>query len=218
LRARLIAIGDIHGCATALRGLLAAVVPQRHDTVVLLGDYIDRGPDSRGVIDQLIELRRRTNVVALLGNHEEMMLNVLAGNLDHVVWLKHGGLSTLDSYDFNGDLDFLPPEHVSFLASLVDYYEQDEVFFTHASYDPLLPLAEQPAASLRWQSLRDGIPLPHVSGRTAIVGHTANGEGYCVDVGHLICIDTHCYAGGYLTALDVHRRAVWQVDWQGNLR
>lgn len=215
---RLIAIGDVHGCHTALRRLLAAVAPQRSDTLVLLGDYVDRGPDSRGVLDLLVDLKRRTNVVALLGNHEEMMLSVLAGELDHTVWLKHGGLSTLDSYHFNGDLDFLPPEHAAFLDSLVDYYEQDNFFFTHASYDPFLPLSEQPVTELRWHSLRDGIPGPHRSGQTAVVGHTANSQGNCVDVGHLICIDTHCYAGGYLTALDVKQRAVWQVDFAGNLR
>ena len=89
---RLIAIGDIHGCHTALRGLLAAIAPQPHDTLVLLGDYVDRGPDSRQVIELLVELQQRTNVVALLGNHEEMMLNVLAGQLDHAVWFKYGGL------------------------------------------------------------------------------------------------------------------------------
>ena len=215
---RLIAIGDIHGCDAALRGLLAAIAPRRDDTLVLLGDYVDRGPDSRAVIELLVDLRRQTNVVALLGNHEEMMLKVLAGELDYSIWLKHGGLSTLDSYQFSGDLNFLPPAHADFFASLVDYYEQDGFFFTHAAYDPFLPLDQQPANELRWHSLRDGIPGPHLSGQTAVVGHTANHEGRCVDVGHLICIDTYCYGGGYLTALDVKRRAVWQVDGRGRLR
>jgi serine/threonine protein phosphatase 1 len=218
LSERLIAIGDIHGCHKALRGLLAAVAPQPDDTVVLLGDYVDRGPDSRRVIDLLVELKSQTNVVALQGNHEEMMLNVLGGKLDHAIWLRHGGLTTLDSYNFNGDLDFLPQEHVEFLDSLVDYYEHDEYFFTHASYDPFLPLSDQPVSELRWHSLRDGVPGPHVSGHTAIVGHTANTDGNCVDFGHLICIDTHCYGGGFLTALDVKRRAVWQVDPKGKIR
>lgn len=215
---RLIAIGDIHGCAAALRGLLIAIAPSPEDTLVLLGDYVDRGPDSQAVIELLVQLRQRTNVVAVMGNHEEMMLKVLAGELDYSVWLKHGGLSTLDSYQFSGDLEFLPPAHADFFASLVDYYEQDGFFFTHAAYDPFLPLDQQPPSELRWHSLRDGIPGPHLSGQTAVVGHTANHEGKCVDVGHLICIDTYCYGGGYLTALDVKRRAVWQVDGRGQLR
>lgn len=215
---RLIAIGDIHGCDVALRSLIKAIAPDKSDKLVLLGDYVDRGPDSKRVIDLLVELRKRTQLVPLMGNHEEMMLGVLSGELNHAMWLRHGGLSTLDSYNFNGDLQFLPPEHTEFLQSLVDYHEEDGYFFTHASYAPDLPLSEQPVEELRWRSLRDGIPPPHISGKTAIVGHTANLDGNCVDFGHLICIDTHCYGGGFLTALDVHRRAIWQVDPEGKLR
>ena len=71
---RTIAIGDIHGCAIALAKLIEAVAPQPDDTVVPLGDYVDRGIDSRGVIDQLISLAGRCRVVPILGNHEEMLL------------------------------------------------------------------------------------------------------------------------------------------------
>lgn len=215
---RLIAIGDVHGCHAALRGLIAAIAPTPSDTLVFLGDYVDRGPESRAVVDLIIAVARRTRVVALMGNHEEMMLAVLAGELDHTVWLKHGGLSTLDSYGFDGNLDFLPASHKVFFDSMVDYFEDDDYFFTHASYDPDQPLDQQPSHDLRWHSLRDGVPTPHGSGKTAIVGHTANHDGDCIDFGHLICIDTYCYGGGCLTALDVHRRAVWQANPDGTLR
>jgi serine/threonine protein phosphatase 1 len=218
LSGRLIAIGDIHGCDAALRGLIGVIAPTPDDTLVFLGDYVDRGPDSKAVISTLIELSRFTRVVPIKGNHEEMMLNVISGELDHAIWLKYGGLSTLDSYGFDGDRNFLPPDHRQWFDSMVSYYEQDGFFFTHASYDPHLPLDQQPPHELRWQSLRDGVPPPHFSGKTAVVGHTANLEGNCVDFGHLICIDTHCYGGGFLTALDAHRRAVWQVDPHGQLR
>jgi serine/threonine protein phosphatase 1 len=218
LSERLIAIGDIHGCDRALRGLIAAIAPTPSDTLVMLGDYIDRGPNSKAVIDLLVQLSRRTQVVAVMGNHEEMMLSVLSGEIDHNVWLKHGGLSTLDSYGFNGDRNFLPPDHFEFFQSLVDFYETEGFFFTHASYDPLLPLDRQPIEQLRWHSLRENVPGPHVSGKTAIVGHTANLDALCIDLGHLICIDTNCYGGGLLTALDVHEKAVWQVDPDGRLQ
>jgi serine/threonine protein phosphatase 1 len=218
LSERLIAIGDIHGCDRALRGLIAAIAPTAKDTVVVLGDCIDRGPNPKGVIDQLVHLAKRTEVVAIMGNHEEMMLGVLGGQLDHTVWLKHGGLSTLDSYGFNGDRDFIPEDHRRFFESMVDYHEDDEFFFTHACYDPNQPLDSQPAEELRWRSFRDGVPAPHLSGKTAIVGHTANLDALCIDLGHLICIDTNCYGGGLLTALDVRRRAVWQVDFDGYLQ
>lgn len=214
---RLIAIGDIHGCDRALRGLIAAIAPTSKDTLVVLGDCIDRGPNSKAVIELLVQLAKRTQIIPIMGNHEEMMLGVLSGQLDHTVWLKHGGLSTLDSYGFNGDLDFIPEEHRKFFERMVDYHECDDFFFTHAAYDPQLPLDKQPPEELRWRSLHDGPPGPHVSGKTAIVGHTANPEALCVDLGHLICIDTNCYGGGLLTALDVRLRAVWQVDFDGYL-
>src|SRR4051812_9682650 len=71
-RSRTIAIGDIHGCDAALAALVAAIAPQPNDTLVVLGDFVDRGPNTRGVIDQLIELSQRCRLVTLLGNHEEM--------------------------------------------------------------------------------------------------------------------------------------------------
>lgn len=215
LNERLIAIGDIHGCDRALRGLLAAISPRPSDTIVCLGDCIDRGPNSRGVVDLLLQLSRHCRLISVLGNHEEMMLEVLDRELDHNAWLKHGGVSTLESYDFSGELDFLPPEHRQFFASMVPYYQQDGFLFTHGSYDPDVPWEQQTATDLRWRSLRDHVPQPHFSGVTAVVGHTAHPEARCLDVGHLICIDTNCYGGGLLTALDVKRRAVWQVDQQG---
>jgi len=215
---RLIAIGDIHGCSDALRAILLAIDPQPGDTIITLGDYVDRGPDTRGVIDQLLSLREKTNLISILGNHEEMMLQVLREEQSYQAWLRFGGLETLESYNFDGNMRFLPPDHEQFLSSLLDYYIEDNFFFTHASYDALLPLEEQPANQLRWHSLRDGVPAPHPSGKQAIVGHTANQSGEVLDIGHILCVDTYCYGGGYLTALDVRNRAVWQVTREGFLR
>lgn len=215
---RLIAIGDIHGCRTALETLLEAINPTAGDTVVTLGDYIDRGPDSSGVIDTLIELGGRTQLVGVMGNHEEMMLEVLLNGASHHAWLRYGGVETLDSYRFDGDLDFLPPEHQQFLASLGDFYCADEYFFTHAAYDPEVALEQQEIEMLRWYSLTNGIPARHQSGLTAVVGHTANRDGEILDSGHLICLDTFCYGGGWLTAMDMHSRQIWQANQKGELR
>lgn len=96
---RTIAIGDIHGCSTALIGLLAAIDPEPDDTIVTLGDYIDRGIDSRGVLDRLLELSRRSRLVSLLGNHEEMLLDALQEQAGYDFWINCGGIATLDSYD-----------------------------------------------------------------------------------------------------------------------
>ncbi len=215
---RLIAIGDIHGCNVALQTLLEAIQPGPSDIIVTLGDYVDRGPNSRAVIDTLIELRKRTQLVGILGNHEEMMLAVVRGEETHHGWLRHGGVETLESYDFDGQLDFLPPAHAEFLESLGDYFIHDEFFFTHAAYDPDVPLENQPVDLLRWYSLTEGVPAPHQNGKTAIVGHTANREGEILDLGHVICLDTYCYGGGWLTAMDLRNRTIWQASEDGEMR
>src|SRR5262245_28876628 len=96
---RIIAIGDIHGCATALRTLLEAIKPGPDDVLVPLGDYIDRGPDSRDVIDSLIGLQAQCTLVPLLGNHEEMLFTARLSKGDLRFWLNFGGDETLRSYD-----------------------------------------------------------------------------------------------------------------------
>ncbi|TWU60868.1 Serine/threonine-protein phosphatase 1 [Rubripirellula tenax] len=215
---RLLAIGDIHGCRVALEKLLELIAPTPEDIVVTLGDYVDRGPDSRGVIDVLVQLGKQTRLVSLLGNHEEMMLSVIRHGEPHHSWLRHGGVETLDSYGFDGNLDFLSDDHEAFFDSLGDYFEHGNFFFTHAAYDPDEPLDQQTPDMLRWYSLTEGLPAPHLNGKTAIVGHTANRDGEVLDVGHLLCIDTYCYGGGWLTAVDVETRQYWQVSEDGRVR
>ena len=89
---RTIAIGDIHGCSLALDTLLGAIRPRPEETIVTLGDYINRGPDTRGVIDRLIGLRRRCRLVPLLGNHDEMLLEARAGR-HPTTWIGMGGIA-----------------------------------------------------------------------------------------------------------------------------
>jgi serine/threonine protein phosphatase 1 len=88
----------------------------------------------------------------------------------------------------------------------------------HASYEPERPLHEQHWQSLRWHSLRDWIPQPHVSGKIAVVGHTSQKDGEILDAGHLICIDTYCWGGGWLTAFEPTTGRIWQADRRGRLR
>src|SRR5271165_1398204 len=106
---RTIAIGDIHGCSAALASLVRAIDPTPHDLLVFLGDYIDRGPDSRGVLEQVIALVERCTVVALMGNHEEMLLAALEGQSELRYWLKFGGTEALASYGYRAGRSFAPP-------------------------------------------------------------------------------------------------------------
>jgi serine/threonine protein phosphatase 1 len=215
---RTIAIGDIHGCRAALDTLLDAIRPRAKDTIVALGDYIDRGYDSRGVIDRLLDLRARCRLVPLLGNHEQMFLEALINRSRRRAWLEFGGIATLASYGDDLDFGAVPAEHVDFLESCLEYYETPTHLFLHANYGEGLPLAEQSDYHLRWESLRDRVPGPHVSGKTAVVGHTSQKSGEVLDLGHLVCIDTYCHGGGWLTGLDVGNGRIWQADASGLLR
>ncbi len=215
---RTLAIGDIHGCSAALRTLLDAIRPTQHDLIVTLGDVIDRGPDSRGVVETLIELSGQCQLYPLLGNHEEMMLQTLLHGEPPEAWLRYGGTATLDSYGFCGDLQVIPASHIEFISSFNDVYESPTHFCLHANYDANLPLDQQPARLLRWTSLDQQLPEPHTSGKTAIVGHTANRSGEIFALPHLHCLDTHCYGDGWLTAMELATGNLWQANQQGQLR
>jgi serine/threonine protein phosphatase 1 len=215
---RLLAVGDIHGCLPALETLLMALQPQPDDTLVTLGDYIDRGPKSREVVERLIQLQGQCRLVPLLGNHDQMMLMVHDGRRElYIDWLLFGGSATMQSYGIE-DPKNLPADHVDFLRSCRLYYETDGYFFVHGNYQAELPLDQQPNDVLMWESLKARRPGPHVSGKMAIVGHSSQKSGEILDLGYLKCIDTWCYGAGWLTVLDVENDQVWQADKDGRRR
>ena len=211
---RIIAIGDIHGHAKALATLTELVRPNHNDVLVTLGDYVDRGPDTKGVLDQLIELQQRCQFIPLMGNHEEMMLGAREGRSDFAFWMKFGGDAALDCYGPGRATTNIPREHWEFLRELPLYYETDGHFFCHANYAPNQPWSQQSAQVLLWLDLGD-LPARHYSGKTAIVGHTPQKGGKLLDLGYLKCIDTGCGHGGLLTALDVTTGRIWQVTEDG---
>ena len=106
---RTIAIGDVHGCSAALAALVRAIDPMPLDTLVFLGDYIDRGPDSRGVVEQVIALGDRSTVVPLMGNHEEMLLAALEGSSELRYWLKFGARRPCPPTATEAGRSFAPP-------------------------------------------------------------------------------------------------------------
>src|SRR5262249_14173495 len=141
----------------ALSRLIDEIQPSADDLIIPLGDYVDRGPDSRGVLDRLIELAEGCRLEPLLGNHEEMFLAVVVGKGPPQAWLRFGGAATLDSYGFSGDLSVIPQTHIDFISSCHDYFETERHFFVHANYEPDLALPEQSSATIRWESLRERI-------------------------------------------------------------
>jgi len=211
---RAIAIGDIHGHAAALAGLLRLVEPRPADTVVFLGDYVSRGPESREVIQTVIDLGRRCRVVALRGNHEEMLIDARRDPAALAAWVDVGGDSTLVAPRASEAWGGLDEAQWTFVAGLSIVHESDEHFFIHANYAPNRPIAEQDAQTAHWLPLEPP-PGPHYSGKKAIVGHTPQLDGTVLNLGHVICIDTGCGFGGLLTAFDVGSGRFWQVDERG---
>lgn len=229
---RVIAVGDIHGCITALRILERTVPLGQGETLVTLGDYVDRGPQSREVLDWLIAYRERGgNLVPLLGNHELMMMQARRGMLARNRWLANGGVETLRSYApkpgpgeseeemsraSKFSLDNVPVTHWSFLESCASFYETETHLFVHANLNPELPLEEQSENSLFWE--RFGNPKPHVSGKHLICGHTPQRSGEPRALAHATCIDTVAYDGGWLTALEAGTGRCWQANERGEAR
>ena len=212
---RLFAIGDIHGCYAALLALDEKLKFGAQDVVVTLGDYVDRGPDSRLVIDHLIALDQRTTLVPLIGNHELMMLEARHGGDAFLYWSDAGGRATLDSYK-GQVMEAIPAGHWKFLETCRRFHETDQDFFVHANAQPDLALAEQSDDLLFWETFNH--PPPHQSGRRMICGHTAQRSGKPLNLGHAVCLDTCAYGGGWLTCLEAGTGVYWQANQFSQIR
>jgi serine/threonine protein phosphatase 1 len=215
--ARTIAIGDIHGCSVPLVALLRVIAPRSEDVIVTLGDVIDRGPDSRGVIDQLLTLETKCHLVPLLGNHEEMLFAAFQGESDLRYWRRFGGDTALASYGASHPKQ-LPYDHIEFLKRCRRFHETDTHIFVHANYWPNRPMPEQSSTTLFWEHLQPGSVARHCSGKKVVVGHTPQMSGHILDLGPVVCIDTGCGGGGWLTALEVATGRFWQANESGAVR
>jgi len=220
LSGRILAIGDIHGCMTALEVLLQSIDLQPDDTLVTLGDYVDRGPDTRRVLDRLIALSRTHYLVALRGNHEHMMLEARLDSRAAVAWLENGGREALDSYGaptLMAGLKVIPQSHWDFMEQqCVDIWESETHFFVHGNVYPDLPLCEQPPYILHWGKFLEA--KLHQSGKTMVCGHTSQKSGLPANRGFAVCIDTWACGGGWLSCLDVKSGLVWQTNQAGQQR
>lgn len=216
--ARTIAIGDIHGCSRAFDLLLQQLNPGKHDTLVTLGDYVDRGPDSSGILSRLIELPSRTNLVPLMGNHEILMLDAREGTLEWSSWFGVGGRQTMLSYGTETpDWKSVPDEHWTFLKdSLHRWYATDDVIFAHANVNAMLTMPDQKDDWLFWRRFEDS--HPHFSGKLLVCGHTAQKSGAPKILPSRICIDTWAYGDGWLTAYETGTEFFVQANQRGEVR
>jgi serine/threonine protein phosphatase 1 len=170
----ILAVGDIHGCYTKLHRLLKGQLPKlpQETRLVFLGDYVDRGPQTREVLELLIRLKEeRPGTVLLLGNHERMLLNAYEGR-DAMLWEVNGGSETLASYDLEEhQVARLPPAHIEFLRALELYHESDDYIFVHGGLRPGIALGEQSGHDIIW--IRESFFLAEPTwDKTVVFGHT----------------------------------------------
>lgn len=195
-------IGDIHGCRKNLIELLEKISPHPdQDTLIFLGDYIDRGPDSKGVIDEILNLNKRMlNVITLMGNHEKAFIDYINGkNLNF--YLAIGGMQTLKSYGIeplDDPLTAIPSEHMYFLKNLLLYWQDEENIFVHAGLEPGIHVSQQHQDWLLW-ARGDFLSSDYDFGKRIIFGHTVFQQPFAEK--NRIGIDTGVVFGGSLTCL-----------------
>jgi serine/threonine protein phosphatase 1 len=213
---RRIVIGDVHGHYAALCQLLEAIAPGQNEPVYFLGDLIDRGPHS----SQVVELVKSHRYRCVLGNHEQMLLEVLGSNQAFSGdlfqgWLYSGGQSTLLSYNYK-----IPQDHIEWLKNLPNYLDLGDIWLVHAGVSPYLPLADQSADNFCW--VRDefhSILTPYFPDKLIITGHTITFTFPGVTPGNLVAgsgwldIDTGAYHphSHWLTGLDITNKIAYQV-------
>ncbi len=216
---RIYAIGDVHGCADLLDLMFARIDahisahPIGRPVQVLVGDYIDRGPNSRGVLDRLIERAKSNEMVLLKGNHEAFIIEFLRDPSMLQSWGQMGGLETLMSYGLTPPLNAepstqkelaialqaaLPKPHLSLLGGLQLSFSCGEFFFAHAGVRPRVPLEQQREEDLLW--IREEFLLYEEQfGKIVVHGHTPVRD---IDIRpNRINIDTGAYATGRLACL-----------------
>jgi serine/threonine protein phosphatase 1 len=212
---KIFAIGDIHGCISELDRLVAQLdIDAGDDTLVFIGDYIDRGPDPKGVIDYIIDIRRSIrNVVCLSGNHEDMFLNYCLDRRDEELYMSNGGMRTLASYGFTREGTeelILPESHREFFTSLQTYHETDDYIFVHAGLRPGIPLDRQDREDLLWIR-SEFINSSYDFGKTVIYGHTPISLNTPLIDKNKIDIDTGAVYGGKLTCIELPEVKIYQV-------
>ncbi len=226
---RKIVIGDIHGCAHTFKKLVEKVELSTKDELVLLGDLIDRGPDTKGVLDEILRLREKGFKVELIkGNHEEMMLNA---NLDFFTrdrWLNAGGRMTLASFGaVTIDMSVVDPIYYDLLSEGKNYYETDGYIFVHAGLNFGLEFPFEAVRDMCWiRDWHDEINYEWLGDRIIIHGHSPL-SGDAIKQMHLdlpekqvLDIDSGCcFVGesglGTLTAYDTEADALFFQTYVG---
>jgi len=212
-------IGDIHGCVKELACLIESLPLKKRDRLVFLGDYIDRGPDSRGVVSYLLDLQQDSSYefVFLKGNHEDMLLSYLGLAGQHgEMFFYNGGQATLVSYglssrDLSSQAVFaaMPAGHIEFFQALKSYWTNGAYLCVHAGIHPEKSLQEQTEAELLW--IRNKfIYSAHALPYTVVFGHTPQTD-VLYDLPYKIGLDTGLVYGNKLSCLETEEKVLYQI-------
>ena len=195
--ARLIGISDIHGELEKLCRVLEKVNPQKDDTIVFMGDYIDRGAKSKEVVQKIIDMKEVCNCVYLIGSHEYALLHADTDDYYHYLFWNYGGVQTVESY---GSFDNILKTHGDFFRSLKFYYINGRYLFVHAGLRDGIPIESQNEVDMVYIR-REFYEKPHNFPYKIIFGHTEFAKPLVQD--DKICIDTGCgkYKNSPLTAI-----------------
>lgn len=217
---RLFAIGDIHGCFDSFQKLVENEIGiRKNDQIVLLGDYIDRGTQSKEVVDYILELLRTDfNVIPLMGNHEAMLLDALENNQHLSIWFLNGGIETLKSFGISSLKD-LSPLYIRFFKGLRHYYSFKEYLFVHAGFNDESNIPFEDQYHMLWMR-REKYTNPVLRDKIIVHGHTPIPLANCrkiIQANHpVINIDTGCVFAdavdyGRLTAIEIYSRELFSV-------
>lgn len=213
---RRIIIGDVHGHYDALLALFNAIAPEPCDAVYFLGDLIDRGPQSA----QVVEFVKSNHYHCLLGNHEQMLLQVMESQMLtsglFQDWLYCGGYPTLISYNYK-----ISQDHLDWMKTLPWYLDLGDLWLVHAGVHPNFPIEDQSIEQFCW--IRDEfhrMSEPYFPNKLIITGHTITFTFPGIQPGYLAAgagwldIDTGVYhpSSGWLTGLDINQKTVYQVQ------
>lgn len=212
---KIFAIGDIHGCFEKLQRLILEIKADPvNDTLVFIGDYIDRADGGRDVVDYILKLKKNfQNVICLRGNHESMLLRYLDG-VEEDIYLANGGFATLKAYGISRSdapkvrKKKIPPDHLKFFKTLLPYYETDQFIFVHAGLIPGVPLTHQSLDDMQWIR-QTFIDSNDDFGKRVVFGHTHFSEPLVED--NKIGIDTGAVYGGRLTCVELPALKFYQV-------
>ncbi|MFC2086802.1 metallophosphoesterase family protein [Bacteroidota bacterium] len=221
MESKIYAIGDIHGCIRPFRVLLEDEIrPGKDDKIILLGDYVDRGSDSKAVVDYIIELQKNEyDIIPLKGNHEVMLLESTRSEISLLNWLYNGGGETLKSYDIYSIAE-LDKVYIDFYNNLPYYYSLGDYYFVHAGFNDDIENPFEDKYHMIWK-YREKYDHPVFKNKTIVHGHfpvrkikiTENEKNNSTDINvDSGCVYTETEGYGMLSAIELNSMQIFSVN------